>query len=341
MAPGIACRYGPKGGPMPTRPAAAFLPGSLLLVVIASTVLARSTPCALACDGSSHAARTTTDASAADWRSSRWVDEIVRVPDRDIPAARKHHMGREIATTMHYLGAPWLVRESREREEDCTTMLRQLEIAPGQAVADLGCGNGFYTLELARMVGPKGKVYAVDIQPQMLVLLMQRAEKAGLDNIVPVLGSVVDPGLPEGSIDLVLLVDTYHEFSHPEQMLRQIRGSLKPDGRVALAEFRAEDPEVPIKPLHKMSKRQILKEWRAGDFTLVGQFDELPWQHLMFFSRARQTSQDNRSTAGDNGGYLNEKGDHSAATPSMPWPRVEVAGSPRPIGPAVPTAGGP
>lgn len=250
-------------------------------------------------------------------------------------------MGREIATTMHYLGAPWLVRESREREEDCTTMLRQLEIAPGQAVADLGCGNGFYTLELARMVGPKGKVYAVDIQPQMLVLLMQRAEKAGLDNIVPVLGSVVDPGLPEGSIDLVLLVDTYHEFSHPEQMLRQIRGSLKPDGRVALAEFRAEDPEVPIKPLHKMSKRQILKEWRAGDFTLVGQFDELPWQHLMFFSRARQTSQDNRSTAGDNGGYLNEKGDHSAATPSMPWPRVEVAGSPRPIGPAVPTAGGP
>jgi len=211
----------------------------------------------------------------------------VAAADRaEAPPAPTHYLGREIATAMHYTGAAWLVRESRQREEDCRRLIEELDVRPGQTVADLGCGNGFYTLKLARQTGPRGKVYAVDIQQELLDMLRRRAREAGIKNIVAVQGTATDPRLPENSLDLVLLVDVYHEFSHPEAMLRALRKSLKPTGRVALAEFRAEDPEVPIKPLHKMSKRQILKEFTANGFELTGQFDELPWQHLMFFRRA-------------------------------------------------------
>ena len=122
-------------------------------------------------------------------------------------------MGREIAQTMHYTGAPWLVRESRQREEDCRLLLEALRIQPGQTICDLGCGNGFYTLELARRVGPEGTVYAVDIQPQMLRLLVTRARQEKLFNIQPVLGTFIDPRLPEGKVDLVFCADVYHEFS--------------------------------------------------------------------------------------------------------------------------------
>lgn len=209
-----------------------------------------------------------------------------QVVTQEAPPAPTHYKGREIATTMHYLGAPWLVRDSRQREEDCEALLEKLNIQPGQVVCDMGCGNGFYTLQLAKLVGPKGKVYAVDIQPEMLQLLRQGARQARLASIVPVLGLPHDPRLPENTFDLVLMVDVYHEFSHPEEMLLAIRRSLKPDGRVALVEFRAEDPAVPIKPLHKMSKAQILKELPPNGFELVEQFDGLPWQHLMFFRRA-------------------------------------------------------
>lgn len=201
------------------------------------------------------------------------------------PPLATHYMGREIAATMHYTGAPWLVRESRQREEDCTRLLEELHVKPGQVLGDMGCGNGFYTLKLARLTGARGKVYAVDIQSEMLDLLKQRAREARIENVVPVLGAETDPNLPAGALDLVLLVDVYHEFSHPEEMLRSIRKCLKPTGRIALAEFRAEDPEVPIKPLHKMSKEQILREFQSNGFRIVGQFDGLPWQHLMFFSR--------------------------------------------------------
>jgi ubiquinone/menaquinone biosynthesis C-methylase UbiE len=200
-----------------------------------------------------------------------------------IPPPLKFYKGREIADAMHYSGAPWLVRDSREREEDCTTMLKALNIKPGQTVCDMGCGNGFYTLKLAKLVGDKGQVLAVDIQPEMLSLLNERAKEAKLANIKPILGTTVDPNLPEGKVDLILCVDVYHEFSNPEEMLAAMRKSLKPGGRVALAEFRAEDPKVPIKPLHKMTKEQILKEWPANGFKLVEQFDKLPWQHLLFF----------------------------------------------------------
>ncbi len=199
----------------------------------------------------------------------------------DSPAA---YMGREIATTMHYTGANWLTRESRQREEDCRRLLKELKVQPGQNICDMGCGNGFYTLKLARLTGAKGKVYAVDIQQEMLDLLKKRAKDGKLENIERVLGGEDDPHLPAGSIDLMLMVDVYHEFSKPEAMLKAIRKSLSPKGRIALVEFRGEDPNVPIKPEHKMTKKQILKEFPANGFKLESQFDDLPWQHLMFFS---------------------------------------------------------
>jgi ubiquinone/menaquinone biosynthesis C-methylase UbiE len=205
--------------------------------------------------------------------------------DAKVPRAKKGYKGREIAQTMHYLGAPWLMREERQREEDCATLLKALDVKPGQCVCDMGSGNGFYTLELARLVGPQGRVLAVDIQPEMLHMLEERAKEAQLSNIELIEGTPVDPRLPEGELDLVLMVDVYHEFSHPEEMLRAIRRSLKENGRVALAEFRLEDPNVPIKLLHKMTKKQILKEFRPNGFELIEQFDKLPWQHLMFFAR--------------------------------------------------------
>jgi 2-polyprenyl-3-methyl-5-hydroxy-6-metoxy-1,4-benzoquinol methylase len=201
----------------------------------------------------------------------------------EIPPAATHHMGREIAQTMHYTGAPWLVRESRQREEDCRLLLEALAIKKGQKICDLGCGNGFYTLELARRVGPEGIVYAVDIQPEMLRMLARRAAEEGLENIRPILGTFIDPRLPKGEVDLVLCIDVYHEFSHPEQMLARIRESLAANGRLVLAEFRGEDPAVPIKPLHKMTKAQVRAELEPAGFRLEREFDRLPWQHLLFF----------------------------------------------------------
>jgi ubiquinone/menaquinone biosynthesis C-methylase UbiE len=205
-------------------------------------------------------------------------------PDQ-LPPPLTHYKGREIAQTMHYLGAPWLVRESRQREEDCETLLEVLDVQPGQVICDLGCGNGFYSLKLARLTGKKGRVLAVDIQPEMLSLLEERAKEEDVANLEPILGTLIDPKLPAGTLDLVLLVDVYHELSHPEHVLRACRTALKPEGRLVLVEFRLEDPNVPIKLLHKMSKKQIMKELPPNGFKLVDQYDDLPWQHVMFFGR--------------------------------------------------------
>lgn len=210
---------------------------------------------------------------------------IARAAEPDLPPALKTYMGRQVAQTMHYAGAPWLIRESRDREEDTATLMKVLDAQPGDTVADLGCGNGFYSLRLGKQIGPKGVVLAVDIQTEMLRLLKARAAEQEVENIRPILGTLIDPKLPEKSIDLALLVDVYHEFSHPVQMLKEIRASLAPRGRLAMVEFRSEDPDVPIKRLHKMSKPQIMKELSANGFKLVGQYDKLPWQHVMFFAR--------------------------------------------------------
>lgn len=199
------------------------------------------------------------------------------------PPPRVEYMGRRIATTMHYAGAPWLVRDSREREEASSLMIDQLNIRPGQTLCDLGCGNGYHTLRLAERTGATGRVLAVDIQPEMLARLVKRAADQGVTGIETIEGSLVDPRLPAGAVDLVLLVDVYHEFSHPVHMLNKIRTALAPGGRLVLVEFRAEDPSVPIKPEHTMSRDQILKEMQANRFRLVDEFEGLPWQHMMFF----------------------------------------------------------
>lgn len=200
--------------------------------------------------------------------------------------ARQSYLGRVLAQPMSHLGASWLVRPERELEENATRALQQLQLQPGMQICDLGCGNGYWTLPMARVVGPMGKVYAVDIQPEMLQQLKARLGRARLQNVEPIIGDVDDPRLPAGvSLDLVLMVDVYHEFSHPQSMLWEIRRALAPEGVVALLEYREEDPAVPIKPLHKMSKPQIMREYSANGFKLVREYNELPWQHLMFFAR--------------------------------------------------------
>jgi SAM-dependent methyltransferase len=212
---------------------------------------------------------------------------IAQEPATDeVPPPLTEYLGRRIARTMHFTGADWLTRDRREVEENTQAMIKALGVQPGQTVCDLGCGNGYHTLRLAELVGREGRVLAVDVQEEMLDMLAERARRKGLMNIERIHGTVVDPKLPEGEIDLVLLVDVYHEFSHPEHMLRAVRKSLAKDGRVVLVEFRAEDPEVPIRPLHKMSRDQILKEMTANGFALVDEFSDLPWQHMLFFGRA-------------------------------------------------------
>jgi ubiquinone/menaquinone biosynthesis C-methylase UbiE len=205
--------------------------------------------------------------------------------NKPIPPSKPVYMGRRIAPTMGYAHASWLTRDTRQEEEDPQQTLDNLGLKPGMVVCDMGCGNGFYTLEMATRVQPSGKVFAVDIQPEMLHLLELRVEEKKIDNIEVVLSGLIDPRMPADSIDLLLMVDVYHEFSHPAIMLAEIRKCLKPKGRIALVEFRAEDPTVPILPLHKMSKQQILKEYKANGFRLAEEYDKLPWQHLMFFER--------------------------------------------------------
>lgn len=202
------------------------------------------------------------------------------------PPARSHYLGREIAPTMSHQGGEWLLRPEREQEESCTRLLEALRLQADQVVADIGCGNGFYTLKLAEKVGPGGKVFGVEIQTEYFAELESRARAAGLEGRIQTQeGSLVDPGLPPGCLDLVLLVDVYHEFSHPERMLRALRKTLKDDGALVLVEFRLEDPDVPILKLHKMSKAQILREVLPNGYRLLREYDELPWQHVMFFGR--------------------------------------------------------
>ncbi len=206
-------------------------------------------------------------------------------PNDDVPPPLQVYQGRRIARTMHYFGAEWLIRDNRENEERCSLMLANLGVKPGMTVCDMGCGNGFYALQIAKMVGPEGNVLCVDIQPEMLKFLSQRAAKLDVTNYTSILGKLHDPRLPVGKVDLILCVDVYHEFSHPVQMLAGMRNSLAPGGMVVLLEYRAEDPTVPIKPLHKMTKAQIMKEMPANGFKLVKEFNKLPWQHMMFFGR--------------------------------------------------------
>lgn len=198
----------------------------------------------------------------------------------------KIYMGREIAKVMGHLGAGWLERPERVQEERTDLLLSLLALQPGDTVADIGAGTGYFSLPMARMVGPEGRVLAVDIQAEMLDIIDYRLREAGLSNVTTVLATPSDPGLPAGEVDAVLLVDAYHEFSHPFEVMSGIRDSLSERGRVILVEYRGEDPMVPIKPLHKMTVAQATREMAAVGLSLAQVHDALPWQHVMVFRRA-------------------------------------------------------
>jgi SAM-dependent methyltransferase len=197
----------------------------------------------------------------------------------------KFYMGREIAHVMGHGAADWLERPEREQEENTSLLMKSLQIQPGMVVADIGAGSGYYTRRMAKQVGPGGKVLAVDIQPEMLELLTNGLAKLQITNVQPILGTITDPMLPPASVDLVLMVDVYHEFSHPYEMMEGICRGLKPGGRVAYVEFRREDPAVPIKELHKMTEAQVHKEAAAHALEWVQTVETLPRQHLIFFRR--------------------------------------------------------
>jgi len=194
----------------------------------------------------------------------------------------KVYMGREIAFVMGHQGAGWLERSERAREEGTELLVRNLPLKPADTVADIGAGTGYFSFRLAARV-PEGKVYAVDIQQEMLDIIERRKSSGQAANVVGVLGTESDPRLPENALDLILMVDAYHEFEYPREMGEAMVRALKPGGRIALVEYRAEDDNVPIKPLHKMTQAQAKKEMAALGLTWERTVDALPWQHLMFF----------------------------------------------------------
>lgn len=193
--------------------------------------------------------------------------------------------GRRFANVMGWQGAEWLERSERELEEEPDTALDALGPLAGLTVADLGAGSGYFTVRLAARTGAKGRVYATDLQPEMLKMLASRLARENVRNVTLVQGAVDDPKLPPSTIDLVLMVDVYHEFSEPQKMLRGIRAALKPGGRLVLLEYRKEDPDVPIRFEHKMSVAEAKMELEAEGFTLTKVDPRLPRQHILVFSK--------------------------------------------------------
>jgi ubiquinone/menaquinone biosynthesis C-methylase UbiE len=193
--------------------------------------------------------------------------------------------GRRFAQTMGAEGADWLDRAERDVEEEPDRAIDVLKIEKGSTVADIGAGSGYMTVKLAKKVGPQGRVYANDIQPAMLELLNKRITKSKIGNVSVVLGMQDDPRLPVETLDLVLMVDVYHELSQPQLMLRHIRASLKPGGRLVLLEYRKEDPSIPIKPEHKMSVADAKLEVEAEGFKLTKTNEDLPRQHILMFTK--------------------------------------------------------
>lgn len=196
-------------------------------------------------------------------------------------------MGREISQVMGHRGAAWLERESREVEERTDLLLEAIRIIPGDRVGDIGAGTGYFTWRIAKRVGDTGLVYANEIQPEMLEILTRQIELRGVeDRVKPILGELTHPRLPEASCDIILLVDVYHEFSHPFEMTRGMIEGLKTGGRLVLVEYRLEDPTVPIKRLHKMSEAQVKLEMGVHpELEFVENIDVLPRQHILVFRK--------------------------------------------------------
>lgn len=197
----------------------------------------------------------------------------------------KFYMGREIAFVMGHQGAGWLERPEREKQEQPKKLLDVLDLKPGLVVADIGAGSGYYSFRLSKKVGAKGKVLAVDIQKEMLDIIRRRKKKAKIDNVETVLGTETDPKLPDGGVDLILMVDVYHEFTFPYEMTQAMIKALKPGGRIVFVEFRREDEKVPILLAHKMTEKQVHAEMGLHSLKHVKTIRSLPWQHVIIFAK--------------------------------------------------------
>jgi ubiquinone/menaquinone biosynthesis C-methylase UbiE len=223
-------------------------------------------------------------------------------------------MGRQIAEVMSWAHADWLFRDTRVEEEQPDAMLDALKIPRGATVADVGAGAGYHSIRLARRVGPKGTVLATDVQPEMLQMLRTNAREAGVTNIKPIRATQDDPKLPEGAVDLILMVDVYHECSSPELILAGLFKALKPGGRLVLVEFRGEDPNVPILPEHKMTVAQVRREIEPQNFVFKDSLEFLNWQHVIIFEKPVEAKPDSKpSTTPAPGGAPNSKSNGSSS----------------------------
>ena len=191
-------------------------------------------------------------------------------------------MGREIAYVMGFQGIGWLERSEREKEENVSSLIKNMKIKSNEVIADIGAGSGYHAFRIASLVR-NGLVYAVDIQPEMLMAIEKTKEFKKVENIKTILGTEKTVELPKNSVDKILMVDVYHEFSFPVEMINSIKNALKPNGELFLIEYRAEDLKVPIKRIHKMTEEQAVKEMKAAGLVLKENIDNLPWQHCMVF----------------------------------------------------------
>jgi FkbM family methyltransferase len=208
-------------------------------------------------------------------------------PERRTTGIGKFYMGREISFVMGHQAAGWLNRPGRIQEEMPDEVVANMGLDPDHVVADIGAGSGYFSFRIAKLV-PEGKVLAVDIQPEMLELIERQKVANGVTNIEGVLGKVDDPNLPANSIDAAIMVDAYHEFDHPFEMIDGINNALRVGGRIFLLEYRGEDDSVPIRPLHKMTEEQVVKEMSVFGLEWTDTLDFLPWQHMMIFTKVNE-----------------------------------------------------
>ncbi len=218
---------------------------------------------------------------------SGFAQERYTIKTGDPNGIKKWYMGRQIAQVMSHYGIDWLERQEREMEENTSQLLKNLAVKPGMMIADIGAGSGYHSTLMSKMVG-NGKVYAVDVEPEMIAYLNDRITLEGTKNIVPVLSTEQSVSLPGNAIDMMLLVDVYHEFSYPYEMALSMLNALKPGGKLVLVEFRSEDPMVPIKTIHKMSEAQAVKELKAAGFIFEKNISNLPWQHCLIFRKPKK-----------------------------------------------------
>lgn len=256
-----------------------------------------TTRCVLLCiiflSSADHGVSVEPVAKDSDSKSTVLRERYEKRPDHDPNGIGKFYMGREIAHVMGFAGADWLERSSREEEERLTLLVRSLNLKSGDVVADIGAGSGVISMRMAELLLPDGKVMAVDVQQEMLDRLKENCEKLGVTNVVPVKGTEETTGLKDASVDMAIMVDVYHEFEFPYEMLADISRAMKPGGRVVFVEYRKEDPTVPIKEVHKMSQVQVRREAEQPEFGLnwTETIHVLPRQHIVVFTKKSEPSQ--------------------------------------------------